>query len=115
VGSDPARWCCASGWPPAGIVLPRPKKLIGTPLPAVCQFDGAGWRFVVHPAVAVDGDGRLRDRVTAAMQQVADAFADTIAERPEDWHVLGRIWPDVGPDGPALPTPAPDAEPVEAS
>ncbi|MCW2510005.1 MAG: KDO2-lipid lauroyltransferase [Modestobacter sp.] len=67
-------------------------------LPAVCQFDGDGWRFVVHPPVAVDGPGRLRDRVTGAMQQVADAFAATIVEQPEDWHVLGRIWADVGPD-----------------
>jgi KDO2-lipid IV(A) lauroyltransferase len=67
-------------------------------LPAICQFDGAGWRFVVHPPVPVDGPGRLRDRVTGAMQQVADAFATTIAEQPEDWHVLGRVWPEVGPD-----------------
>jgi phosphatidylinositol dimannoside acyltransferase len=67
-------------------------------LPAVCQFDGAGWRFVVHPPVPVEGPGRLRDRVNGAMQQVADAFAATIAEQPEDWHVLGRIWSDVGPD-----------------
>jgi phosphatidylinositol dimannoside acyltransferase len=78
-------------------------------LPTVCQFDGSGWRFVVHPAVGVDGAGRLRDRVGAAMQQVADAFAGTIAERPEDWHVLGRIWPEVGPDG--RPGPVPDAVP----
>jgi lauroyl/myristoyl acyltransferase len=86
----------------------RPTELPGGPallaaqtgaalLPAVCQFDGAGWRFVVHPEVPVDGAGRLRDRVTGAMQHVADAFATTIAEQPEDWHVLGRIWPDVGP------------------
>jgi lauroyl/myristoyl acyltransferase len=72
-------------------------------LPAVCQFDGAGWRFVVHPPVPVDGPGRLRDRVTAAMQQVADAFATTIAERPEDWHVVGRLWPEVGPGDRAAP------------
>ena len=72
-------------------------------LPAVCQFDGTGWRFVVHPPVPVDGPGRLRERVTGAMQQVADAFATTIAERPEDWHVLGRIWPDVGPEGRPAP------------
>ncbi|SDX62196.1 KDO2-lipid IV(A) lauroyltransferase [Modestobacter sp. DSM 44400] len=69
-------------------------------LPAVCQFDGAGWRFVVHPPVDVAGPGRLRDRVTGGMQQVADAFAASIATRPEDWHVLGGIWADVGP-GPA--------------
>jgi lauroyl/myristoyl acyltransferase len=81
-------------------------------LPAICQFDGAGWRFVVHPEVPVDGPGRLRDRVSTAMQQVADAFASTIAERPADWHVLGRIWPEVGPDGRPAPlaVPGPEAE-----
>jgi KDO2-lipid IV(A) lauroyltransferase len=53
------------------------------------------------------------------MQQVADAFASTIAEQPEDWHVLGRIWPEVGPDGrpgpavPDRPRPA-DTESAEA-
>jgi KDO2-lipid IV(A) lauroyltransferase len=84
-------------------------------LPAVCQFDGAGWRFVVHPPVPVDGPGRLRDRVTAGMQQVADAFAATIAEQPEDWHVLGRIWPDVGPEGRPAAVEHPDRDRVEAN
>jgi KDO2-lipid IV(A) lauroyltransferase len=70
-------------------------------LPAVCQFDGDGWRFVVHPRVPVDGPGRLRERVNGAMQQVADAFAASIAAQPEDWHVPGRIWADVPPDPPA--------------
>jgi lauroyl/myristoyl acyltransferase len=82
-------------------------------LPAVCQFDGAGWRFVVHPPVPVDGPGRLRDRVTAAMQQVADAFASTIAAQPEDWHMLGRIWPEVGPEGRPVPLGPEDAEPAD--
>ena len=67
-------------------------------LPGVCQFAGDGWRFVVHPEVPVAGSGRLRDRVAGAMQQVAAAFETSIAAQPEDWHVLGRIWPDVGPD-----------------
>jgi KDO2-lipid IV(A) lauroyltransferase len=66
-------------------------------LPVVCQFTPDGWRLVIHPEVPLEG-ARLRDRVTGAMQQVADAFATTIAERPEDWHVLGRVWADVGPD-----------------
>jgi KDO2-lipid IV(A) lauroyltransferase len=34
------------------------------------------------------------------MQSVADAFAESIADRPEDWHMLGRIWADVPPDEP---------------
>jgi KDO2-lipid IV(A) lauroyltransferase len=68
--------------------------------PAVCQFTDGGWRVTVHPEVPVDGGERLRDRVTAATQGVADAFAASIAQRPEDWHVLGRMWPDVPPDEP---------------
>ncbi|MGY1593329.1 phosphatidylinositol mannoside acyltransferase [Geodermatophilus sp. SYSU D00708] len=66
--------------------------------PAVCSFTERGWRFTVRPEVPVDGSGRLRDRVATAMQEVADAFTEQIALRPEDWHVLGRIWPDVAPD-----------------
>jgi KDO2-lipid IV(A) lauroyltransferase len=37
------------------------------------------------------------------MQSVADAFAESIARRPEDWHMLGRIWPDVPADAPTRP------------
>jgi KDO2-lipid IV(A) lauroyltransferase len=67
--------------------------------PVVCQFtDDGGWRLVVRPEVALDGNGRLRDRVAAATQAVADAFTAGIAERPVDWHMLGRIWADVPPD-----------------
>jgi lauroyl/myristoyl acyltransferase len=67
-------------------------------VPTVCQFTERGWRLVFSPEVSVDGPGRLKDRVTGAMQAVADAFAASIADRPEDWHMLGRIWPDVPPD-----------------
>ncbi|WP_232807209.1 phosphatidylinositol mannoside acyltransferase [Geodermatophilus chilensis] len=68
--------------------------------PAVSHFTERAWRHVVHPEVPVGGPGRLRDRVPAAMQGVADAFTAGIAEHPEDWHVLGRIWDDVPPDPP---------------
>jgi phosphatidylinositol dimannoside acyltransferase len=68
--------------------------------PAVCQFTDGGWRVTIHPEVPVGGGGRLRDRVTGATQGVADAFAASIARRPEDWHMLGRIWPDVPRDEP---------------
>jgi KDO2-lipid IV(A) lauroyltransferase len=68
--------------------------------PVVCQFADGGWRLVVHPEVPLDHGARLRDRVATATQAVADAFAATIAEQPEDWHMLGRIWADVGPGAP---------------
>ncbi|MCW2580775.1 MAG: lipid biosynthesis acyltransferase [Blastococcus sp.] len=66
-------------------------------VPVVCSFTERGWRIIFSPEVPVAGPGRLKDRVTTAMQSVADAFAGSIAEHPEDWHMLGRIWPDVPP------------------
>ncbi|SOC50613.1 KDO2-lipid IV(A) lauroyltransferase [Blastococcus aggregatus] len=75
-------------------------------LPAVPRFDGAGWRIRVHPEVPVTGEGRLATRVTDAMQAVADVFTAGIAEHPEDWHMLGRIWADVPPDPPRRVLPA---------
>jgi phosphatidylinositol dimannoside acyltransferase len=70
-------------------------------VPAIPQFTPTGWRVCIHPEVPVQGAGRLKDRVSAAMQGVADAFTATIATQPEDWHMLGRIWADVPPDPPA--------------
>jgi KDO2-lipid IV(A) lauroyltransferase len=37
-------------------------------------------------------DGSLRERVTAGTQRMADLFADGIARRPQDWHMLQRLW-----------------------
>jgi lauroyl/myristoyl acyltransferase len=68
--------------------------------PVVCRFEGDGWRLVVHPEVPLDPTLRLRDRVRTAMEGVAAAFETSIAETPEDWHMLGRIWADVPPDPP---------------
>lgn len=67
-------------------------------VPTVCQFTDRGWRLVFSPEIPVDGPGRLKDRVTGAMQSAAEAFATSIAAQPEDWHMLGRIWGDVPPD-----------------
>ncbi len=70
-------------------------------VPVVCSFTATGWAVHFCPEVPVRGPGRLRERVTTAMQAVADAFTAGIAQRPEDWHMLGRIWADVPPDPPA--------------
>ena len=69
-------------------------------VPVVCSFTERGWRVIFSPEVPVAGPGRLKDRGTTAMQGVADAFAGSIAQHPEDWHMLGRIWPDVPADPP---------------
>ncbi|RBY76712.1 phosphatidylinositol mannoside acyltransferase [Geodermatophilus sp. TF02-6] len=74
--------------------------------PVVCRFTDRGWRLDVGAEVPVDGPGRLRERVTAGMQGVADFFTDVIAQRPEDWHVPGRVWADVPPDPARGPAPS---------
>ncbi|MCA0143486.1 phosphatidylinositol mannoside acyltransferase [Blastococcus sp. LR1] len=72
--------------------------------PVVCRFTDDGWQLKVHPEVPVTGGDDPRDAVPRAMQAVADAFTESIAERPEDWHMLGRIWADVPADAPRSPT-----------
>jgi phosphatidylinositol dimannoside acyltransferase len=61
-------------------------------LPIGLWFTPTGWGIRVHDEVPFAA-GRLRDQVAAATQQVADAFAADIAARPQDWHMLQRLWP----------------------
>lgn len=74
-------------------------------LPVGLWFTRDGWGIRVHGEVPVAGAGRLRDRVTAATQLVADAFAADVAARPEDWHMLQRLWlSDLTPAPPVAAT-----------
>ena len=61
-------------------------------LPVGLWFTPGGWGIRIHPEVPIAGTGRLRDKVAAATQEVADAFATDIALRPHDWHMLQRLW-----------------------
>ena len=99
-GGVPVRFFGRPATMPGGPALLADRTGAGL-FPVVCQFDGAGWRLVVHPEVPLDGGLRLRDRIAAAMQGVADGFEQSIAQQPEDWHMLGRIWSDVRADPPA--------------
>jgi KDO2-lipid IV(A) lauroyltransferase len=38
--------------------------------------------------------GTLEDRAKDLVQQCADNFAIGISKKPEDWHMLQRIWID---------------------
>ena len=98
-GGVPVRFFGRTATMPGGPALLADQTGAGL-FPVVCQFDGDGWRLVVHPEVPLDPELRLRDRVAAAMQGVATAFETSIAAQPEDWHMLGRIWADVPADPP---------------
>ncbi|WP_037860056.1 phosphatidylinositol mannoside acyltransferase [Streptomyces sp. NRRL S-340] len=46
----------------------------------------------VHPPIEVPGTGTRPEKTSVMTQALADAFASGIAEHPEDWHMLQRLW-----------------------
>jgi KDO2-lipid IV(A) lauroyltransferase len=50
------------------------------------------WGGRIHPQVPVPKTGSRAEKIHAMTQQVADAFAESIAAHPQDWHMLQRVW-----------------------
>lgn len=46
----------------------------------------------VHSPVEVPETGNRAEKTSVMTQALADAFATGIAEHPEDWHMLQRLW-----------------------
>ncbi|MBK3640487.1 MULTISPECIES: phosphatidylinositol mannoside acyltransferase [Streptomyces] len=46
----------------------------------------------VHPPIEVPETGSRAERTSVMTQAMADAFATGIADHPEDWHMLQRLW-----------------------
>ncbi|MFD3486903.1 phosphatidylinositol mannoside acyltransferase [Streptomyces sp. NPDC058665] len=73
--------------------------------PVSLHFDGPKlMRGRVYPAVEVPETGKRAEKSSVMTQAVADKFAAGIAEHPEDWHMLQRLWladlePRHGTDG----------------
>jgi KDO2-lipid IV(A) lauroyltransferase len=62
-------------------------------LPATLWYDGSRMmRGRVHPPVEVPETGTRAEKTSVMTQALADAFATGIAEHPEDWHMLQRLW-----------------------
>lgn len=70
-------------------------------LPVALWFDDTPvMKGRVYEPVEVPATGSRRDRTAAMTQALADAFADGIAQHPEDWHMLQRLWvSDLEPRG----------------
>jgi KDO2-lipid IV(A) lauroyltransferase len=54
-------------------------------------FVGDEWGHTVSAPIALP-EGRLRERVAAGTQAMADLFAGYIAGKPEDWHMVQKLW-----------------------
>jgi KDO2-lipid IV(A) lauroyltransferase len=61
-------------------------------LPVTLWFDGPYWCAHIHEEIPVPEGGTRREKVAAMTQQVARVFEAGIAEHPEDWHMLQRVF-----------------------
>jgi len=52
------------------------------------------WSARIHPQVEVPKGGDRAARIRTMTQRVADAFGEGIADHPQDWHMLQRVWLD---------------------
>ncbi|MGH3329246.1 MAG: phosphatidylinositol mannoside acyltransferase [Streptomycetales bacterium] len=92
---------------PAALALHTGAALI----PVTLWYGDDGTYVWFHPEVAVPraapsaapsaaaGGGGRDAQVAAMTQAAADVFARGIAEHPEDWHMLQRLWIDEGAGG----------------
>ncbi|CAL9390815.1 Phosphatidylinositol mannoside acyltransferase [Streptomyces sp. enrichment culture] len=64
-------------------------------LPATLHYGESPQMHIrIHPEVEVPQSGDRVQKTAAMTQAVADAFAEGIADHPEDWHMLQRLWLD---------------------
>jgi phosphatidylinositol dimannoside acyltransferase len=61
-------------------------------MPTATWFDGEDWGARIYPEVPVPASGTRAEKVAAMSQQVARVFETAIAEHPEDWHMLQRVF-----------------------
>ncbi|WP_338899292.1 phosphatidylinositol mannoside acyltransferase [Streptomyces sp. TG1A-60] len=62
-------------------------------LPATLWYDDSSvMRGRVHPPIEVPETGTRAEKTSVMTQALADAFATGIADHPEDWHMLQRLW-----------------------
>ncbi|GAA2448051.1 phosphatidylinositol mannoside acyltransferase [Streptomyces glaucus] len=68
-------------------------------LPATLWYDDSPvMRGRVHPPIEVPETGTRAERTSVMTQALADVFARGIADHPQDWHMLQRLWlADLGP------------------
>jgi lauroyl/myristoyl acyltransferase len=62
-------------------------------LPVTLWYDDSPiMRGRIHPPIEVPETGTKAEKTSVMTQALADAFATGIADHPEDWHMLQRLW-----------------------
>jgi KDO2-lipid IV(A) lauroyltransferase len=62
-------------------------------LPVTLWYDDSPvMRGRLHPPIEVPQSGTRAEKTSVMTQALADVFAQGIADHPEDWHMLQRLW-----------------------
>ena len=61
-------------------------------IPVTLWFEGGDWGMQVHPEIPVPADGTRKEKVAAMTQQLVSVWQAGIAEHPEDWHMLQKVF-----------------------
>ncbi|MBO0836169.1 MAG: phosphatidylinositol mannoside acyltransferase, partial [Actinobacteria bacterium] len=77
-------------------------------MPVVLWFEGDEWRGHIYPEIPVPPEGTQAQKVATMSQQLASVWESCIAEHPQDWHMLQKVFvADL--DASRLPSPEPTA------
>ena len=69
-------------------------ELTGSALfPVGCYFDGAGYRFEIHPELPLPVADDRSERIRLGTQALAHHFEGIIRKQPTDWHLFQPNWP----------------------
>ncbi|MGH3300926.1 MAG: phosphatidylinositol mannoside acyltransferase [Streptosporangiaceae bacterium] len=83
-------------------------------MPVTLWFTPDGWRGRIYPELPAPADGTRVQKVAALSQQLACVWQAGIAEHPQDWHMLQKVFvADL--DATRLPGPEPAASPGDTA
>lgn len=63
-------------------------------LPAALWFEGEDWGIKIYEEIRVPQEGTRQEKIAAVAQSLVSVFEKGIAEHPQDWHMLQRLWLD---------------------
>jgi KDO2-lipid IV(A) lauroyltransferase len=76
-------------------------------MPVATWFEGEDWGAHIYEEIPVPTSGTRAEKIAAMSQQLARVFEAGIAEHPQDWHMLQRVFTaDLDPAR-QWPTPVP--------
>ena len=61
-------------------------------MPVGTWFEGDDWGAHIYPEIPVPSSGTLAEKTAVMSQQLARVFETVIAEHPQDWHMLQRVF-----------------------